>query len=249
MAEYLAKHPDECCVQAVKHTGTAQGKFVDVGGIQTYVAYAPDKSLDRIILFYCDLFGPTFLNNQLVCDWFAEHGYTVLAPDCFNGEELEKIMDAEGFNLEAWIAPWRESGPKLIAETFLPAVKTQFPAKAYASVGYCFGAPMVVADLTTNHSAAGAIAHPSLLTHEHFKLVTGPLFLSCAETDPVFGAENRHKAEAILAEAKGTYHFQLFSGVRHGFAIKGDMSNENERWAKEQSAWGILGWFDRFLKK
>ncbi|KZT56632.1 alpha/beta-hydrolase [Calocera cornea HHB12733] len=249
MAQYLAKHTDECCTQAVKHEGTATGSFVDVGGVQTYIAYAPDKSLDRIILFYCDVFGPKFLNNQLLCDWFAGHGYTVLAPDCFNGEELDKIMHNEGFNIYEWIAPLRISAPKLISEVFLPAMKAQFPAKAYASVGYCFGAPMVMTDLTTGSSTAGAVAHPSSLTDEHFKHSTAPLFLSCAEVDPVFGAESRHTAEAILAEGKRMYHFQLFGGVKHGFAVKGDMSNENERWAKEQSAWGILSWFDRFLKK
>jgi len=249
MAEYLAKHTDACCAQAVKHEGTAHGSFVNLAGVETYVAYPADKSLDRVILFYCDVFGPKFLNNQLLCDWFAEQGYTVLAPDCFAGAELEKLLATPGFDLYAWIGPFRESAPKLIEGTWLPAVKAQFSAKQYTSVGYCFGAPLVMADLTSGLSTAGAVAHPSSLTDAHFSAVQAPLFLSCAETDPVFGAENRHKAEAILAEGKKMYHVQLFSGVKHGFAVKGDMSDENERWAKEQSAWGILGWFDRFLKK
>lgn len=56
-----------------------------------------------------------------------------------------------------------------------------------------------------------------------------PLFLSCAETDQTFPAESRHIAEKILADNKQSYHFQLFSGVEHGFALRGDMSVENER--------------------
>lgn len=58
----------------------------------------------------------------------------------------------------------------------------------------------------------------------------------CSEDDITFPPEGRHKAEEILAANKQTYHFQLFSGVSHGFAVRGDMDNENERWAKETSA-------------
>jgi Dienelactone hydrolase family len=49
------------------------------------------------------------------------------------------------------------------------------------------------------------------------------------EVDPTFPAQSRHTSEEILAEIKATYHYQLFSGVVHGFALRGDMDNENER--------------------
>ncbi|EJU04036.1 Pkinase-domain-containing protein [Dacryopinax primogenitus] len=250
MAQYLAQHTTEACCQAVKHTGTPRGELIDVGGVQTYITYPPDKSTDRVIIFYCDVYGPHFLNNQLVMDFFAEHGYTVISPDYFNGEQLEKLREQPGFDTMAWAAPYRVSVPKFVVDKFLPAVKEKFTSvKAYASVGYCFGAPMVLNDLVAGRSEAGAVAHPSTLTEQVFRDIKKPIFLSCAEVDRAFPPESRHKAEAILAEGKKIYHFQLFSGVSHGFAIKGDMNNENERWAKEQSAWGIISWFDRFLKK
>lgn len=56
-----------------------------------------------------------------------------------------------------------------------------------------------------------------------------PIFLSCEEADTRFPAESRHLSEKILTENKQTYHYQLFSGVEHGFALRGDMSVENER--------------------
>lgn len=43
-----------------------------------------------------------------------------------------------------------------------------------------------------------------------------------AETDFTFPVENRRKAVDILIERKATYHLQLFSTVKHGFAIRGD---------------------------
>jgi dienelactone hydrolase len=49
------------------------------------------------------------------------------------------------------------------------------------------------------------------------------------ETDFTFPTESRRRAEDILIETKATYHIQLFSGVQHGFATKGDPTNENTR--------------------
>lgn len=135
------------------------------------------------------------------------------------------------------------------AQKLLELVTDSWPdPKAIASVGYCFGGPYVLKDLATGLATAGAIAHPASLTDDDFRAVKAPIFLSCAETDGTFPAESRHKAEEILVEKKASYHFQLFSGVSHGFAVRGDPDDENERWAKETSAWGIIGWFNRFLK-
>jgi dienelactone hydrolase len=54
------------------------------------------------------------------------------------------------------------------------------------------------------------------------------MFFSCSEIDHTFPAESRHIAEKILADNKQLYHFQLFSGVAHGFALRGNMDVENE---------------------
>jgi dienelactone hydrolase len=43
-----------------------------------------------------------------------------------------------------------------------------------------------------------------------------------SETDTTFGLESRRRAEDIMLAAKATYHFQVFSGVSHGFASRGD---------------------------
>lgn len=55
-----------------------------------------------------------------------------------------------------------------------------------------------------------------------------PVYRS-AEVDPTFPAENRRKAVDILIERKATYHVQLFSTVRHGFALRGNPDVPIER--------------------
>lgn len=83
-----------------------------------------------------------------------------------------------------------------------------------------------------------------------------------SETDFTFPLESRRRAEDLLIAAKAKYHIQVFSGVSHGFAVKGNPDVEQERecnssssilnltviqgWAKEESARGVIGWFDRF---
>jgi dienelactone hydrolase len=104
-------------------------------------------------------------------------------------------------------------------------------------------------DLASSDDAivAAAFAHPAFLDENHFRNLTKPLMLSCAETDHTFPLKARRIAEDILIEKKAKYYFQVFSGVEHGFSARGDPSVGDSRWAKEQSAQGISMWFHRFL--
>lgn len=90
------------------------------------------------------------------------------------------------------------------------------------------------------------------------------LLLGFSETDFTFPLESRRRAEDLLIAAKAKYHIQVFSGVSHGFAVRGNPDVEQERecicsfvpsivnltviqgWAKEESARGVISWFNRF---
>lgn len=76
-----------------------------------------------------------------------------------------------------------------------------------------------------------------------------PLFLSCAEIDHTFPNEFRNRAVDIMQGEKKHYQVQLFQGVEHGFALRGDLNNAYERYTKEQSLKGIADWFDFWLTK
>ena len=51
----------------------------------------------------------------------------------------------------------------------------------------------------------------------------------------------------ILLEEKKQYHVQLFHGVEHGFALRGNMDVPYERFAKEQSLKTIIEWCDFWM--
>jgi dienelactone hydrolase len=49
------------------------------------------------------------------------------------------------------------------------------------------------------------------------------------EEDHTFPHAARRRAEDIMVSRKCTYYFQVFSGVKHGFAVRGDPDVEIER--------------------
>lgn len=56
-----------------------------------------------------------------------------------------------------------------------------------------------------------------------------PLLLSCTDVDHTFDTQSRQRALEILQAEKKPYKLQLFSGVEHGFALRGDLENPYER--------------------
>jgi hypothetical protein len=83
----LAGPPGDCCVKGVKHFGEASGETITIAGVQTYISKPPpakDSSQDnKIILYLADVFGPFYINAQLLQDYYASHGLSQL-DSCHN---------------------------------------------------------------------------------------------------------------------------------------------------------------------
>lgn len=93
----------------------------------------------------------------------------------------------------------------------------------------------------------GYFAHPSFVEEEELAGFKGPLTISAAETDTIFPADKRHRSEEILKEGGYPYQINLYSGVEHGFAVRGDISKKIEKYAKEQAFLQAVTWFDEHL--
>ncbi|KAJ8691497.1 hypothetical protein PTI98_011063 [Pleurotus ostreatus] len=244
----IAGPPSDCCFTTVQHVGTPVGQTITIAGVPTYVS-TPKSNLKKVILFFPDVYGPFYVNNQLLQDSFAANGYLVLGVDYFLGDPVQNHDGEQGFDRPAWFAKARVNAADVLPG-WIDGVRQKYGVHgiSYSAVGYCFGAPYVFELLSGDMVSAGAVAHPTLINEDHLFKIQKPLLLSCAEIDHTFPLDKRRRAEDILIERKANYHFQIFSGVAHGFAIRGDPSVENTRWAKEQSAKSIVEWFDRFSK-
>lgn len=102
-------------------------------------------------------------------------------------------------------------------------------------------------ELAGDTVTVGAFAHPAFLKEHHFTnlkskkckdrvayfanqiIVVEPLFLSCSEIDHTFDVPSRRRALDIMQKEKKIYHYQLFAGVEHGFALRGDPEDPYQR--------------------
>jgi len=242
----LAGPPGDCCFQGVKHSGEPVGKTITIAGFSTYIS-EPKGQPKGIILFFPDVYGPFYLNGQLLQDYFAASGFLVLGLDYFFGDAIDKHTDPD-FDRMAWITEMRGRAD-VETPKWIQAVREQYGTdKKYFAVGYCFGGPHTLKIGATDQVAAVAFAHPAFLTEDQFRNLKTPLLILAAETDHTFPPESRRRAVDILTEIKATYHVRLFSGVSHGFATRGDPEVENSRWAKEEAAASVVNFFSRFLK-
>ncbi|CAI6080459.1 unnamed protein product [Clonostachys chloroleuca] len=232
---YLAKPSGPCCLKGTIHKGEARGRWETIAGVETYISEPPqDKANGHVLLYFPDVWG-MFPNGFLVMDAFADAGYLVLGLDYFCGDPVWKHRKNRhdnsnpDFDYEAWKIKHTTFADKAVPR-WVQVVKERHGGgnTKFACIGYCFGAPY----LNVNESYGPE-----------------PLFLSCSEIDHTFDGPSRRKALQILQERKKTFNYQLFSGVEHGFALRGDPDDPYQRWVKEESLSSIVSWFDFWLSR
>ncbi|KAL3471084.1 alpha/beta-hydrolase [Aspergillus californicus] len=248
-----------CCYQGVTHDGQPQGRVVPLGETEAYIV-EPKSPKDVALVVLTDILGHKFVNAQLIADQFAANGYTVLVPDLFHGDPVPLNADMTTFSLPDWMQgklgskniPHVPDTVDPIVAASLQYLKEKYNPKKIAAIGYCFGAKYVVRGLgvaaNTFTFDAGYIAHPAMVTTEELAAIKGPLAIAAAEVDEIFPTNLRHDSEAILLQTGFPYQLNVYSGVTHGFAVRCDLSDKRQKYAKESAFLLALQWFDEYLK-
>jgi dienelactone hydrolase len=73
------------------------------------------------------------------------------------------------------------------------------------------------------------------------------MFSCSEESDYVFPDEMRHESEVILKEIGVPYQINLYSGTTHGFAVRANLDDELQKYAKEQAFYQAVVWFTHHL--
>lgn len=161
--EWLARPSGACCLKGHLHIGDPKGTIERLTDVDTYVT-KPDASKDNghIVLYFPDVFG-FFTNGLLVCDQFAEAGYTVIGMDFFNGVSGLPLVNCltvvlrtdinvqdpiymhrdgpqqphEGFDFDSWLHKSHKFARSHI-DAWIDAVKRKYGSSTtkYACVGY-----------------------------------------------------------------------------------------------------------------
>ncbi|KAJ5769842.1 uncharacterized protein N7511_001893 [Penicillium nucicola] len=240
--------PSTCCASGFKHEGTPVGETKNIDGVDTYVVYPKDnKTPEKAIVFLTDIFG-IFSNSQLLADEFANNGFLTVIPDLFNGDQISVAdMDSGKVDFPSWLPKHQPEVVGPIVEKTLKYVRETLGVKKIAAVGYCFGGKYVARYLKPNQIDVGFSAHPSFVTREELGAIQGPFSIAAAEVDSIFTTELRHESEGILIKAAQPWQINLFSGVSHGFAVRADLSDPKQKWAKEQAFGQSVAWFNQYL--
>ncbi|ANB11542.1 protein AIM2 [Sugiyamaella lignohabitans] len=172
----------------------------------------------------------------------------------FNGDPYDSDLSIPnpppGKNfLSDWLPRHMPDTVQPIVDKFVDAVLKKFSPEYVATIGYCYGAKFAVQQIGNGKANVAAMAHPSLVSIEEIAAIKAPLLIIGAEKDHVYNDELRKKTEDKLKEIKATYFTTTASGVSHGFALRGDLSSESVKFAKEKAFTDSLQWFERFAPK
>ncbi|KAF7713652.1 Dienelactone hydrolase family protein [Penicillium ucsense] len=240
--------PAACCASGFKHQGTPAGEVKNIDGVDTYITYPKDNQTpEKAVVFLSDIFG-IFPNSQLLADEYAKSGYLTVIPDLFQGDAISTAdMDSGKVDFGAWLPKHQPANVDPVVEAAIKYVRETLGVKKVAAVGYCFGAKYVTRFLKTNKVDVGFVAHPSFVTHEELGAIQGPYSIAAAETDSIFTTQLRHESEETLIKTGQPWQINLFGGVAHGFAVRGDLNVKVQKFAKEQAFYQAVAWFREYL--
>ena len=218
------------------------------------ITRAPSRGAARVptVVVLTDVFGMTFVNNQLLADSLASHGNVdVLVPDVLGGDPmpaaaLEGGLDSEAgwtFSSVLGVLPW---APRIAAwfwshsasATAARVAAAARAARAWAAehgagrvgfAGYCFGGQHAVAAGAAGGGAdAVAVIHPGGVPQAAIDALAVPSVWCLAPSDVAFSDAAVAAAKAALSRKApplhGTWLVYEGAGVRHGFAVRGPPS-------------------------
>ncbi|TFY74577.1 hypothetical protein EWM64_g9437 [Hericium alpestre] len=248
--------PDLCkhCIEGVRHEGTPEGRFEDIGGIRTYsrspLATTPRTRRPSTSALAIPLTTP----GQLLADDFARNGFQVYLPDLFDGDPVPEdaislnATVSANFGFRAWLArnSFGESLPKVKA--VIHALKESGVSR-FGAIGFCYGGRHVF-DLAYEQKIHVSVAsHPSFVQAEDLEIyaqkASAPLLLNTCEVDGQFPAEKQARADEVLGGGKFKYGYErtYWPECTNEFAVRGDLSDPNVKAGKEGSFEASVRWF------
>jgi len=234
----LCKH----CVSGVRHEGTPEGKFEEIGGVRSYVATPTvEYPKDKVVLYLTDIFGIDLPNHQLLADDYARNGFKVVIPDILNNDPapFDALDPGSNWDFMAWLGNHGAESVKPSLEKVIPALKADGVSKI-AAIGFCYGARPAFDLAFLNAVSVVVVSHPSLLQvpadlEKYAAESKAPLLINSCEFDQMFPAEAQAKADAILGGGSFApgYERTYWAGCTHGFSVRGDMSDPKVKAGKE----------------
>ncbi|KAK4244591.1 dienelactone hydrolase family-domain-containing protein [Corynascus novoguineensis] len=232
--------------QIIAHTGEPVGREEMYNGVNLYISEPECKNPKVAVLYLTDVFGIQLRENKLLADSFARAGFLVVAPDMFDGEPAPLDFNEPGFNATEFTLKHGPNATDPILDKGVAYLKERMGVDKIAATGYCFGgryAFRLLADGKEGVDAAFA-AHPSLLEDSEIEAITRPVSVAAAENDTTMSPDRRFQIETLLQETNQPYQLTLYSGTNHGFGVRANVSDPQQKFGKESAFYQAVRWFD-----
>ncbi|KAM0331586.1 hypothetical protein ACHAQA_003265 [Verticillium albo-atrum] len=217
---------DKDMMLSVEAANTIQAGLKDV--------FEHNQSLSEVVI-YAEL-----------ADSFARAGFLTVLPDLFNGDPAPHDIT---FDAADFLSRHNVNTTDPIVETTINYIRNKLKVKHIAVTGYCFGGRYAFRFLAKGRGAdVGFAAHPSLLQDDEVLAIDNPASIAAAETDSLFQPARRLAVEGLLAQTAQPFQINLYSGTSHGFGVRANVSDPEQKFGKEEAFWQAVRWFNAWSK-
>ncbi|MCJ1312621.1 hypothetical protein MMC25_006296 [Agyrium rufum] len=248
----------DCCKSGFLWDAEPKGKVSKLADLDCYVS---GSNKDAAVLIVHDIFGWTLTNTRVLADHYAtEANVTVYLPDFFHGgvitpEMMDDPVKRDAFDGKTFMLTNNKAAryPEVLA--CASALRTEHEYNTIGTIGFCYGGYGALKLATEKQKDfpslplvdCAAIAHPSLIDNSEFDGVAAPLLIIAPEVDKQFPMEFKEHALKTLPTLGVDYAFIYFKGLEHGFATRGDRTDEVQRKGLERAKDDAVHWFKRYL--
>ena len=137
-------------------------------------------------------------------------------------------------------------GPQIL--NFARHLKTSYTK--LGAVGYCYGGWAVFhLGALSQHNLVDCVstAHPSFLTAQEIENVGVPTQILAPETDAQFTPDLKRVCNSVISGLGVPYAYEYFPGLNHGFAIRGDVDDPDQRKGMERAKTAVVAWLRVWL--
>jgi dienelactone hydrolase len=254
--EVIAK-PCKDCIRGFTHEGTPTGQIIKLGNVDCYYAAPSTPGPHPTLIYITDVFGYSFINHQLLADFYAKENFHVYIPDLLAGDPFPAsamdFMDDESNSFCGslwqtmqfmWLMPsflsWLGRHNDAAALPILAPVVKEIKELAVkngngklGAVGFCWGGryAILLAGGDAPEVDAYAVAHPSnVVIPKDVEALKRPGLYCMSEKDFAISESGVEQIRSILEkkpEAKA--EIVKYPGTQHGFAARGGPSTEEQR--------------------
>ncbi|KAK8022767.1 alpha/beta-hydrolase [Apiospora rasikravindrae] len=251
LAAFATASGSSCCkaagkcpvtdVSALRSTGDPVGNTTVFENVTMYYTGQEDKCRqDTAVLFLTDIYGLASPEDLRLADSFGRAGYFTVAPDLFDGAPSPLDMNAPGFNQTQFLAA---HGPDVTDPLVAKGIRYLREVRGYPRVavtGYCFGGRT-----RGRRRVRGAPGHVD------GRRGRGHYAAGLGRARPARRAEppaRRQEMENLFDNLTTPWQVDLYSGAMHGFAVRGNLSDPQMRFAKETAFIQAVRWFQFWAK-